>query len=321
MIALVTLVVAVIILSTSLLISGQSSSSSAAALSSASVASTSTISSSASVSVASPSSISSSSLDYNNIITAISSMNDKDKATILEAVLEVVGTTSISTTSTTISSNDSTSNTNSSIEYDHRKLNRLLQSSSSIKVTGGCDDQIIIYVNGVQVSQPAYYNPSTDTLAIRGLDWGGYYWCRIYFNDAELPVSTVNNHFKCTYKDNYQDDLPAGWMDKDYDDSTWGDVYTTPWGGWWAEGLTHDYGGIFCRYHNEGSICKDGSEPYGGQCWCGYGYKSSTGLAPCEPCDDNSFTDALGSTMCKCAANAFSINGYDSPNSCKSCPG
>ena len=249
-------------------------------------------------------------------------MNDKDKATILEAVLEVVGTTTISTTNTT-STSDTTSNTNSSIEYDHRKLNRLLQSSSPIKVTGNCDDQMIIYVNGVQVSQPAYYNPSTDTLAIRGLDWGGNYWCRIYINDVVVPLSTVNNHFKCTYKDNYQDDLPAGWLDKEYDDSTWGGVYTM--GGekmelWWAEGLTHDRGGIFCRYHTVGK-CEEGSEPYGGQCWCAKGYKSPTGLAPCDPCEDNSFTDALGSTMCKCGANTFSINGYDTPNSCESCPG
>ena len=275
----------------------------------------------------------------------ITGMNDKDKVTLLEGLIEFVAaaTTGISTTSTTGISTTSatgisttvisttsvtsttTSNSNSSIEYDHRILTRLLQSSSSIKVTGDCDDEMRIYINGVQVytegNPPVYFNPNTDTLAIRGLDsLGGEYYCRIYFNDIQLPLAVVNNLFKCNYKDNWTQDPPTGWMDKDYDDSTWGGVYQA-WGGFWATGQYHDRGGIYCRYHHEGILCKDGSEPYGGQCWCGRGYKSHNGLAPCEPCDDNAYTDALGSTMCRCAANAFSSTGYDTPNSCESCPG
>jgi len=279
----------------------------------------------------------------------ISSMNDKEKATLLEVVtvattgISSSGISSISSTgisnsgasssisttgiSTTSVSSATTSSSNSSIEYDHRILTKLLQSSSSssIKVTGGCDDYMYIYINGTHVSTqgnpPVYFNPTTDTLAIRGLDAGGHiYYCRIFFNDIQLSLAVVNNHFKCTYKDNLNEDLPAGWMDKDYDDSFWGGVYQTPWGNWWAEGLNHDYGGIFCRYHPVG-FCEDGSEPYGGQCWCSRGYKSANGMAPCDPCDDNAYTDAVGSTMCRCAANAFSSTGYDTPNSCESCPG
>ena len=56
-------------------------------------------------------------------------------------------------------------------------------------------------------------------------------------------------------------------------------------------------------------------------CKCAIGYKSPTGFAPCEPCDDNAFNDALGSTMCKCVINTFSSTGYDTPDSCVSCPG
>ena len=267
-------------------------------------------SSSSSSSVAS--SVASSEVDYNNLVGMISSMNEKEKATLLEVVTYATGSTNSTSTSTT----------SGSVEYD--MFSRRLQSSASIKVTGSCDDQMLIYINGViDETNPMYFNPATDTLAIRGLDGGGFYGCVLYFNDVRIPVSIVQNHFKCTYKDYSSIDLPAGWMAKDFDDSEWGGVYTT-WGdgeGWWAEGLTHAGGGIFCRYHPEGTICKEGSEIYEGNCWCGKGYKSSNGMAPCEPCDDNAYTDRLGSTVCKCAANAFSSNGYDTPNSCESCPG
>ena len=307
--ALVVFAVAVIILSISLLISRQSSSLSAS--------STSTISSSASVSVASSSSISSSSLDYNNIITAISSMNDKEKATLLEEFINYATTTSKDTTTIT---------TTDDIEYNHRKLNRLLQSSSPIKVTGNCDMWMKIYINGVQVSQPAYFNPANDTLAIQGgcydnWDVCGPYrrYCRIYFNDIPIPISILQNRFKCAITNG----VDAAWSRKTFDDSTWGTVIQSQdrdQYSWWV-GSGYDDGYFFCRHHHEGITCKDGSEPYGGQCWCGYDYKSSTGLGPCVPCDDNANTNTLGSTKCKCAASSFSGNGYDTPDSCESCPG
>jgi len=272
-----------------------------------------------------------------NIVNMISSMNDKEKATLLEDLVKVVTDASAGTSTTGISTNTTgtsitSTSSNSSIEYDHRILTRLLQSSSSVKVTGSCDDFMDIYINsthmstgswvaGPSSSPPVYFNPSTDTLAIRGIDsGGGAFYCHISFNDILLSLEAVANHFKCSYKDHWSEEPPTGWMDRDYDDSFWGGIYTTQWGPWWAEGLNHNFGAIYCRYHPV-RLCEDGSEPYGGQCWCSRGYKSSNGLAPCDPCDDNAYSDALGSTMCRCGANSFSSNGYDYPSSCESCPG
>ena len=272
------------------------------------------------------SSLESSEVDYDSIASIISSMNDKEKATLLQEFINYATTTSKSDTTTITTTDD--------IEYNHRKLNRLLQLSSPIKVTGNCNRWMKIYINGVQVSQPAYFNPANDTLAIQGgcyTTYGGNYdsvcsrferYCRIYFNDVPIPISILQNRFKCAITKG----VDAAWSRKNFDDSTWGTVtQATAYNNkdqysWWVGSGYYD-GYFFCRHHHEGTTCKDGSEPYGGQCWCGYGYKSSTGLGPCVPCDDNANTNTFGSTKCKCAASSFSSNGYDTPDSCESCPG
>lgn len=92
--------------------------------------------------------------------------------------------------------------------------------------------------------------------------------------------------------------------------------------GFWAEGAHECLGGsIYCWYHEKALFCQDkNTEPYEGKCWCSIGYKSSNGMAPCTPCDDNSLSTTIGSSMCACSKDSFSINGYDTPNRCIKCP-
>jgi hypothetical protein len=270
----------------------------------------------------SSSEVSSSDEEYNNIVNMINSINDKKMATLLLEVVNYASGTKKSTT-TTISSSGSSSSSSSSnsslVEYDHLMFNRLLQSSSSIKVSFFYIGLIgHIYINGVEVSQPAYFNPANDTLAIRGSNSN----CALDFDDVRLSFSFVQNHLRCTTTAGnfWESTVPNEWFAKDYNDSNWASTLVSSSPNvpptWSLAGVS---GAIFCRFHNEGLICKDGSEPYEGQCWCGKGYKSSTGLAPCEPCGDNSYTSTIGSTKCICSANAISINGYDTPNSCETC--
>jgi len=218
---------------------------------------------------------------------------------------------------------------NATLYYDDSSLKRLLTSSDSIKVSGFCDNRMMIYVNGdLMVNTELWdyveyryrpftnFNPATDTLAIHGIDHnsGSASTCILYFNDIEASSSFYKNHLKCTI------DSSEGWTEKDFDDSAWGGTfinYNTYWPGFWAEIFRPE---IFCRYHAE-SLCQEGSELYGGKCWCSKNYKSENGQSPCVPCDDNDFTTSIGSSMCLCGKNKFSTNGYDTPNSCESCPG
>lgn len=163
-------------------------------------------------------------------------------------------------------------------------------------------------------------------MALHAWDSGGGYGCVILINDVVVPYAVLGNHFKCTPTNN----VAAGtdWLARDFDDSQWLPAstaylriidYYTSLQAIWAQGVGV-LGNIYCRFQIE-SNCPFGSEPYEGKCWCSLNHKSDSGLGPCDPCDDNAFSSTLGSKMCTCAANAFSINGFDTPNSCESCPG
>ena len=156
-------------------------------------------------------------------------------------------------------------------------------------------------------------------MALHAWDYGGGYGCVVLINDAVVPNAVLRNHFKCTPTSS----VPAGtdWLARDFDDSKW--LPASPALVWdyqavWAQDTQG--GSIYCRFHTE-PLCPEGSEPYEGHCWCSANYKSDSGLAPCDPCGDNAFSTSLGSRMCTCSQNSFSVNGYDTPNLCDYCPG
>lgn len=212
---------------------------------------------------------------------------------------------------------------------------------NAISVHGTCDNRIWLYVNGISVegpwpnggyrdSIPTLFDPETDSLTFIGGDYSDY-WCQIYFNDIEISLS----HFQCVGQE-----PPSNWQDPSFDDSSWPFAVRNRLGFWATQGrslqlniiivtikllissLSSTQGGrIWCRYHRIAtSSCDETSQLYQGECWCSPGYKSDTGKGPCDPCDSNSHSTGIGSTVCNCDRDYFSFNGKDSPQECQPCP-